>query len=668
MKRLLLFITTAAFTASALAQSAPRVGPRADLKQISRMSADPIQKHNAIPVVGTKRVQPSENNTANILTLGSSANGFGNFYIGRTLLQYEPNLNTVVLTHRSNPAAGGDPNTGYYRYDLSTDGGNTWSTDLGPIYGDAYNQGNTVTGRYPVGTIANPDGNTDPNQANVVYAGPWHSGSGVPANTWHGTVWGKAQLNNTNVTEHYDSTNDVGNQTWPDDIFATRQNVIWRSSILRLDNQGDYVDTVRLVKGTWNGSDYDMTNIDLYWKSNLVITGTPDYDHNIAFADDGLTGYAVGVGNGDNDSNSVYPTGVMYMRVYMTTDGGNTWNGLNSTTPLDVSTQAPGAFTGSLVGGPWFGNFDSTFTTSGFGLNGNRPDFDMVVDASGNLHIFVAVLPGANFGETMSDPGTWGLADLYTTDKGTHWYANLVAMPNTYWGTYGDQTAQVFEGPRPHISRSNDGTKLFYSWFDTHPDFGVPTNDFPDLYVRGYDMTTNMWSNIVNVTKGTIAEGAATFGLVSYYAKESSCNYIVPAAYMTCVPDVDNPCDYYYINEVSLTCDSFIVAPPMPPILIADYTVGVNEVHVSGNFRVSANYPNPFTGATSVDITLSKQMDVTIEISNMVGQSVSTKIYSNLSAGLNRGVALDVANLAKGVYVYKVIAGQDIVTRTMTVR
>src|SRR5207249_1328572 len=55
----------------------------------------------------------------------------------------------------------------------------------------------------------------------------------------------------------------------------------------------------------------------------------------------------------------------------------------------------------------------------------------------------------------------------------------------------------------------------------------------------------------------------------------------------------------------------------------------------SADFIVSENYPNPYTGKTSVDVTLSHAADVSIEISNVIGQTLLTLNYKNLHAGKN---------------------------------
>jgi hypothetical protein len=84
------------------------------------------------------------------------------------------------------------------------------------------------------------------------------------------------------------------------------------------------------------------------------------------------------------------------------------------------------------------------------------------------------------------------------------------------------------------------------------------------------------------------------------------------------------------------------------------------------DFIVSSNYPNPFTGKTSVDVTLAKSSDVTIEISNIVGQSLISTNYKNLHSGLNT-LTIDASSLSHGLYFFTVKAGNNSVTKTMTV-
>ena len=89
--------------------------------------------------------------------LGSAGNLF-------TILAGEVNriavnndLNTVVFIHRTNPDDFPNlpnDNVGQYRYDISTDGGATWSLDHGVLNPSGNQQ--TLAGRYPNTVIHNP--------------------------------------------------------------------------------------------------------------------------------------------------------------------------------------------------------------------------------------------------------------------------------------------------------------------------------------------------------------------------------------------------------------------------------------------------------------------------------------------------------------------------------
>src|SRR5689334_16422068 len=84
-----------------------------------------------------RHVNPNHSATVcNVVPLGSAANALGSSGGGRTQVWYDQNLNTVVFTHRGEcgvPSA--VTNSGFYVYDVSTDGGTTWSINQGPIHG-----------------------------------------------------------------------------------------------------------------------------------------------------------------------------------------------------------------------------------------------------------------------------------------------------------------------------------------------------------------------------------------------------------------------------------------------------------------------------------------------------------------------------------------------------
>jgi hypothetical protein len=589
----------------------------------------------------------------NVIPLGESGDAYSNFYIGKSLLQYDPNLNTVILCHTSNPALTGDPHAGYFRFDKSTDGGSTWLNNLGPVYGPVLNGDTLHNGSFPVATIGNPVGNTNPDSAFLVYGGIWNDS--VVGTGWQGQCWGTAQLNSSVHTEHNDSVNALGNQMWVNDVFVTKQNVVWKIGAVNDSTVFGYKDSLRIAKGTWNGSDYDFTYQDLYFHANTML-GVRPWDMNIAFSDNGLTGYVVCINNAD-EGNTVYYTGTMYMQMFVTRDGGVTWVGnvnSNQSYPLDVDvTFSTDGSSLSPIGSAWFGNPDSTFGVTGWG--NSRPDFDMAVDGNGNIHIFVGVFPEFGFGETTSDAGAWGLVDIYSIDHGYNWFCQLIATPNTYYGNYGDWV-NIMEGSRPFVSRSNDGNKLFFGWFDTPPSFSTMYNDYPDLFVRGLDLTTNLWTPVTNMTQGSAAHGQCQFGLGSYYVKDNACTYEIPAAYMNMQTNVHSVCNFSYIRGATLSCSDFTVTLP-PPFPIGDHNpIGVNA-NIAQGISISA-FPNPVSHSqiTFTHSPLTHPADIVIN--NVDGLEVGRYHVQVGCTDAMHGFCTEkikLPELAKGVYVARLV-------------
>jgi len=76
------------------------------------------------------------------------------------------------------------------------------------------------------------------------------------------------------------------------------------------------------------------------------------------------------------------------------------------------------------------------------------------------------------------------------------------------------------------------------------------------------------------------------------------------------------------------------------------------------------NYPNPFNPTTGISFSLPAAADVRLDIFNIMGQRIATLVDGTLNAGVHT-FAWDGANLASGVYMYRLTAGDLIETRKM---
>lgn len=111
-----------------------------------------------------------------------------------------------------------------------------------------------------------------------------------------------------------------------------------------------------------------------------------------------------------------------------------------------------------------------------------------------------------------------------------------------------------------------------------------------------------------------------------------------------------------------------------PQEMIVDYvrvyqdmeatSIGETE-DVPGSVKLNQNYPNPFNPATQIEYVLDESGHVNLEVFNMMGQRVATLVNENKNAG-SHTVTFDANNLASGMYLYRLVTDNAVLTRRMT--
>jgi len=74
------------------------------------------------------------------------------------------------------------------------------------------------------------------------------------------------------------------------------------------------------------------------------------------------------------------------------------------------------------------------------------------------------------------------------------------------------------------------------------------------------------------------------------------------------------------------------------------------------SFNLAQNYPNPFNPSTRIEFTLAKESSVDLKVFNILGQEVATLVHGNLTSGPH-AVTFNAKNLASGMYIYRITAG-----------
>ncbi len=569
-------------------------------------------------------------------TLGSSANSFTSINGSRTNLWADPTLNTVMFVHRANPAGGVGASSGEYYFDISKDGGATWTNDVGPIYSNAAND---FRGRYPQAVLYNPSGNTNPDNASVGAFGAVTDGA-----NWVGYIYGHGSCGPT-LNAAFDTAVFVDpgfKGSIPSGMHMDKNGTAYN-----VDYQADgisgnplYLDGLYFYKGTW-----DNTNNKYNYARSFIPLAMDDdgsgalifSEVRTAFNDNGSVGYISALGHSGDPTFACAPNAYLPV-VLKTTDGGATWSGtminLNNMDSLFGATL-PAGFFWSLYA-----------------------EHDIAVDANNNLHIFADVHPeDPNQGFDVT-PGNFMMADIYTTDQGTTWKARLINYTMTFDGEWDDNAgATAADRLRPSVARTWNGDKLFFVYFDTDTTvFAGVGNTLPNAYCMGYDINTGMTTPVVNLTAGSLAESACIIGNLSYYVFGNTGAYSLPITYQELSttaggnPSVGTPCTHHYVcgdmNDNMFT--------------VTDNSIFLSTCSITGlaeqlsSLSLATPYPNPTHDVINIPVILSSKSSVKIDITNTLGQIVKTVSATDVAG--EQTIQVKVNGFAKGMYFVTVTA------------
>ena len=99
-------------------------------------------------------------------------------------------------------------------------------------------------------------------------------------------------------------------------------------------------------------------------------------------------------------------------------------------------------------------------------------------------------------------------------------------------------------------------------------------------------------------------------------------------------------------------------------------SVDDNTVLLPSTLRLHQNYPNPFNPSTTIEYSLPARSEVTLTVFNSLGQKVAILVNEEKPAGTYQvhwnGRDEEGHEVASGVYLYRLMAGEEVLTRKMT--
>ena len=196
MRKLLLSSFAMFTTVCMFAQTGAVTTPRLLSKPNFRMSETTTRGTTATPT--PRPTISGSSRTVTTTPIGTAGNAYGSIQSACNQVSFIGATNQVIFIHRTNKFIypGDDANNGQYRYDVSRDGGATWSINNGTVNPSGSEAGFAC--RYPQVSMYNPTGNTNPDSSYMTYFGSFHSGG--TAADWQGYPTGRARLDNASST------------------------------------------------------------------------------------------------------------------------------------------------------------------------------------------------------------------------------------------------------------------------------------------------------------------------------------------------------------------------------------------------------------------------------------------------------------------------------------
>ncbi len=592
------------------------------------------------PNPGISSPENTKDGDVSLVYAGKAGNIYYALLEEQRCMSYDPASNLLQMIHRADPETYPEANdNGAIVSTQSLDHGASWTYKM-MLPGD----GQEYT-RYPQGYIYNVDQNTDPESVVIGATGPAHNGgswnqnffvSGLNVDPFDGNSVFFDMGCSFEATRYGDAVTDDGyvyalSGCFEDDGSQYTQFDI---NTYRGELSGDHISFGTGYAGTVNALEPTT-----YWWGTF----------STAWAQDGSIGYIFGVGL----LNEFAGQGAYNPIVWKSTDHGVTWTlltegmnmvdfpGLEDVLVLSDDGHYIPLFKGG-VAGTVDANGDLQFFSECYSGSTLNVDNCYIPSESDNNYRLLNVTINPETGIT----GFQFIANFLSFDVGNDsQYAYAAGADGVGWNH------------RIQTSRTRDGLNYFVVWGDT-PDAETlydGENAHPDLYAWGHSLDPNYhtWNNpAVRLTE----EGYYWFHYVS--------NQVIPEG---------GPLFKIPVTE-TVTQLEMLTNTDLDPVtinfvdgLMYDVSVGVEEAANDVNMEVGQNQPNPFSGISTIKVSLDRKADLSLEVYNTIGQRVYSVKKGVVSAG-SYNFQLDANDFEAGVYYYTVKAGDNTISKKMIVR
>ena len=659
-------------------------------------------------VVSSFAITPNEAGGSNLFAVAGTSYGGLLLSTDRGTTWSRANLSTTVYclgTDGAHVLVGGP--SGIFR---SSDGGSTWT--------QLYQSSNWRNSIYALTSVSKENGEV------LLFAGTW--ATGVLRSTDHGVTWDSV---NTGLTDRSIRSFTCihpaaeGGTTY---LFAAAIPYLPGPSLggvfVSIDDGESWTETglrgrrVECLAANPNGT--GVTSLFAGTDHGVFLStdnGASWAEANSGLADTSVRCFAVNPASGQTATRSLF-AGTVTGGVYRSTNNGTVWQaistGITNTNVWSLAVSDSYLFAGTLGGGV----FRSTDGGTGW-VQVNR--------GLRNLSVYALAVSVSQAGSPTLFAGTYDGVFL-TTDNGLTWDSASTGL--TTRNIYALAVSPVIGGRgTPYLFAGTTGGGVFRSSDNGASWTGVSTglSDsvifslaasgttlFAGTFIDGVFLSTNSGSSWTTAglnsgqVKGLVASGGNLYaaphglgvfvttdggaswrtmnaGLNDYYDRAltalwASGGSLFAAAhgglFVTSLHDTiwtKNDAGLRSFSVYSLvddgtnlyagTTDGGVWRRPLAELIVP---VDLSPVSLPAEYRLQQNYPNPFNPSTIIKYELPKSSGVRLSVLDMLGREVRVLVDERVEAGYHE-VRFDASNLASGVYLYRLQAGDFVQTRKL---
>ncbi len=268
---------------------------------------------------------------------------------------------------------------------------------------------------------------------------------------------------------------------------------------------------------------------------------------------------------------------------------------------------------------------------------------DINVDMHGRVHFITALTDTT----TDNNSGFNALVEIYQTATG--WDGKVIAPITdstfTRFSTADNNPGIGQMGFNGYLAFNKDRNFMVAQWVNGSPTAG---DSLCDVYIAWRSLTGE-WSAPMNLTNtnGKNENGSHLAPMLG----ETATKYIAFSSYWY---------ETGYNGHVPITTNATVIYGAAVEI----NKTSVGEPVLPFTFGLEQNYPNPFNPSTLIKYSINQRSDVSLKVFDMLGREVATLVNTNLEAGLY-SVDFNAANLASGLYVYTLKAGNSVSSKKM---